>query len=106
MGDNTTIKVKTERLVEVSSSVSGQIRKTRSAFEAIEKMVQATGGYWDGKGHDAFLSAYRKKLSVINESLVRFQENVTDLQQIAGIYEEAERDAADKASTLPNDLII
>lgn len=106
MSESVTIKVKTERLVEVSSSVSGQIRKTRNAFEAIERMVQASGGYWDGKGHDAFLNAYRKKLSVIDESLVRFQENVTDLQQIAGIYEETERDLTDNTASLPNDLII
>jgi hypothetical protein len=38
--------------------------------------------------------------------LVRFQENVTDLQEMAGLYVEAEREATDKATTLPNDLII
>jgi uncharacterized protein YukE len=106
MSDTITIKVNTEKLVEVSASVSGQIRKTRTAFEAIDKMVQAAGSYWDGSGHQAFLNAYRRRLSVINESLVRFQENVTDLQEMAGLYVEAEREATDKATTLPNDLII
>ena len=106
MSDQVNIKVNTAKLVEVSGNVSAQISRTKTAFDAIDKLVQASGGYWDGGGHEAFLSAYRRRLSAINESLERFGENVTDLQQIAGIYEEAERDAADKAATLPNDLII
>ena len=100
------IIVKTDQLITVSGSVEGQISKTRAAFSDIEKTIRNTSSYWDGDGHNAFLNTYLGRLARINEALARFEENVTDLRTIAGVYEKADREVQDSIPSLPNDIIL
>jgi len=86
------IKVKTEQLISVSGEVEQKIRRLQQAFANMEQTVSASRNYWEGDGASAYQAAYRRKTDIIRTALKRFQENVTDLREIAGVYEQSEQE--------------
>lgn len=95
-----TIRVKTEQLVTVAGSVEAKIQRLERVFSDIEQSINTSRQFWEGDGVSAFLVAYRSKQDTIKTTFQRFRENVEDLREIAGVYEQAEHTAAEKNATL------
>lgn len=85
------VKVSTERLRSAADDVERKIQRLEGVFASIQQRVNRSRGYWDGDGVSAHIAACRKKDDAIRTALRRFRENVTDLREIAGVYEESER---------------
>lgn len=103
--NNIVVKVTTERLSAAAGDVEMKIRRLEDAFSAMEQTVNAARYYWDGDGASAFMAAYRRKNDVIREAFRRFRENVTDLREIAGVYEQSERSITANNNALSSDWI-
>lgn len=101
-----TIKVTTEALRSASTDADEKIRAVQRAFDEIGQVVSSSRTYWEGEGQNAYLSTYRRKKEHIDTALARFHENVTDLQQMAGIYEEAENQSKEQTQSLSADVIV
>lgn len=95
-----TIRVKTEQLVSIAGSVEAKIQRLEQVFSDIDQAVSASWQYWQGDGASAFLTVYRGKQDTIQTAFRRFRENVEDLQEIAGVYKQAEQAAVEKNATL------
>lgn len=106
MATGISIKVKTEELVSTAGDVEQKIQNLEQMFQRVEQTVQASRSYWDGEGRSAYWSAYQKKMQIIQTALRRFRENVTDLREIAGVYEAGEREAAAINTALRVDEIV
>ena len=93
MADQTgmVVKVQTERLISTAGEVETKIRRLEEAFAAMEQTVNTSRRYWEGDGMTAYQAAYRQKKGTIETAFRRFRENVTDLYQIADVYEQSER---------------
>ena len=100
------ITVSTEELILGSEEVDRQIDRVRKAFETIEQKVERTSYYWEGKGRDSFYTAYQKKVEMIRTSLARFREQTQDLRTMAGVYAQAETDAAELTESLSDNVIL
>lgn len=86
-----TVKVQTERLISTAGDVEAKIRRLERAFAAMGQTVNASRRYWEGDGVASFQAAYRKKNDAVQTAFRRFRENVADLREIAGVYEQSER---------------
>lgn len=104
--DQIQIRVSTEVLETRANAAEEKINDVRKRFERIAEIVNNSTGYWEGEANDAHRREYQEYQSEIEEALLRFQENVTDLRQIAGIYREAESETTSFSGDLPVDVIL
>lgn len=100
------IKVDTAVLAGRADTAEKKINEVRERFERIQEVVNRSRNYWEGKASDAHRREYQEYRDEIAEILSRFQENVTDLRKIAGVYEESERAIETLAQDLPIDVIV
>lgn len=100
------IKVNTSVLEEKAGLAEEKIREVRERFERIKGYVDSSRQYWEGEAGDAHRREYQDYQDEIAEALARFQENVTDLRQIAGIYRDVQTEAESFSKDLPVDVIV
>ena len=99
------LRVDTEVLKTVSGEVETAITRAENAFDEIAEIIMANGTYWEGEGADAHRALYEKNRERVDEAFRRFRENVTDLREMAGLYEYAESMNEQMADQLPSDVI-
>ena len=100
------IKVKTEELEKTAGEVERTIKKLEDSFQKTEKVVKSVSSFWEGDGATEFINAFTGRSSVIQTSIRRLKENVIDLEQMAGVYKQAEKEAKEIARSLSSDVII
>lgn len=104
--DGITIKVNTAVLEARAEGAQKQIQKVENDFDSIGELVNHSASYWEGEAGEAHRREYAEYLEEVKESLLRFQENITDLRKIAGIYRENEQANTETSNELPADVII
>lgn len=102
---NVRIKVKTEVLVEKAQSVSASIRNMSDCFDELERIINRTSYYWNGKAADAHRRQYQEQKAKVDEIMRRLQEHPRDLLAISQTYRTAEQEAEAIAGGLPGDVI-
>lgn len=100
------IKVETAVLSARADAAEQKIQAVRNRFDKIGETVANSQNYWEGEGNDAHRREYQEYQDEIGEALSRFQENVTDLRRIAGIYQDAITQTGQLSQDLPADVII
>ena len=86
--------------------VQGKIKEMQTAFEALENTVRKTQNYWIGEAGDAHRDFFFNHKEEIEEIFKCLSEDVTDLNQMAMVYTEANNEAKEMAEELPADVII
>lgn len=71
----------------------------------MEQTVSASRRFWEGDGASVYATAFRRQQDVIKTALRRFRENVTDLRDIAGVYEQSEKQIAANNAALASNWI-
>ncbi len=105
MSSQITVKVSTQELKNASTAVKSGLDGLKKIFGELETTVNRTKSYWEGEAADQHRNKYTEQKDKIEEALARIAEQVTDLEQMAGIYEDAERSASQLSSSLPSDVI-
>lgn len=100
------IKVETAAMEARADAAQQKIQAVRERFSKIGEIVSNSRSYWEGDAGDAHRREYQEYQEEIEEALLRFQENVTDLRKIAGIYKEAADQTAQLSYDLPSDVIL
>ena len=95
------ITVTTEQLRNQSIIVNRRLNSMRSYFDDLYHLVQSTSSIWTGEAAESHRELYQSKIVRIEDILSRYQEHVTDLQVMAGVYEEGERAAQTASDALP-----
>ena len=88
------IIVTTEQLRTQASTVRTDLRTMQSQFNG-------SANYWIGEAGNAHRKQYTSRITRIEEMFKRYQEQVKDLEEMAGVYEAAEAAAANAANSLP-----
>ena len=96
-----TLTVDPEVLRAQSTTVESERRKMQSYFEDLKALIDGSSGYWTGEAGEAHRKLYQQRIGKVEEMLARYQEHVRDLQIMAGVYSEAEAQAAGAAEALP-----
>lgn len=100
------LKVNTEKLREVSESVSGNITTINDNFNGIYFIVDSSVSYWDGAAADKARKLFNDKKESVNDIIKRLREHPRDLMTMAGVYDLAESESANISNTLTTDVIV
>lgn len=95
-----------EILYSKSEQVLTLINNMKGEFDGIKSIMNKTASYWIGEAGDTYRKHYNKQEPEIDTIFKRLMEHVTDLNQIAGQYVEAENKAEQIAESLPADVIV
>lgn len=102
---NIQIKVLPETLITISSDVTQKIGRVQNAFAEVDRVVQNTSSYWEGDGHNECVEAYQIRKENYESIFRSFKEHIVSLQEIAGVYQQAEAFAEDLSMDLEGDVI-
>lgn len=100
------LKVSTDVLKTKAGEISGQIRNVENNWNRIHDLIQNSKSYWKGEASDKHRKFLKQNNEDMKKLLKRLQEHPVDLQKMAGIYVEAEAEAAQVSSSLPDDVIV
>lgn len=106
LGSDVMIKVTPEELYAKSQNISSILGKTQQNFQEMEDIINKTESYWIGEAGEAHRQMFRDMMPHIEEITKRITEHVRDLNEIAGVYQETEREIQEIAEQLPSDVII
>lgn len=100
------IKVTPDVLLAKSGQVKSKIDLMKKSMMELETCMQNTSSYWQGEAGDMYRSKYREFKDNTDEMTNRLLEHVRDLNTMAGVYEEAEKDIQTAIESLPSDIIV
>ena len=93
------IRVTTQELKSRADDVKEKTAHLKSAIEETERMINMTSSYWIGRAGDAKRKEFVRKKEMMRDMIGR-------LGEMAGIYESAEGDIAERTSALSSDVIM
>lgn len=96
-----TLQVTPEEMLSAASQLSGYLSTMQDAFAGMKNTMSGTEAYWVGAAGDAHRQLYQEQVSKTEEIIRRYQEHVTDLNAMAGVYSDAEQSAVTLADQLP-----
>lgn len=100
------LKVTPQQLLEHAEKVSSDVTSINNSFDRLERIVSATGTYWNGDAAEAFRQAYVSFKDEIEEIILRITEHVADLKTMAGVYTQTEQAVQTVATSLPDEVIL
>ncbi len=101
----TMLKVKPEQLRATAGEFSTQGAKMVNYVHEMISAVCSMGASWQGEANESYKNKFNKledDLLVLNKMI---QEHVTDLNNMADLYTNAEQSNADIANALQSDII-
>ena len=101
MANTGIITVTPEQLSAQSGTVRTKLGEMQNRFDELKTLLSGTSEYWVGEAGDAHRQSYMARIGKIEEMFRRYQEQVTDLETMAGVYRGAEESAKSIADSLP-----
>lgn len=95
------LRVTPEELQNASQKLSIELGNMQRCFDQMKSIMNASAGYWVGQAGDAHRLWYQEQTGITEEIIRRYQEHVTDLNEMAGVYIQAEQTAQQTAEQLP-----
>jgi len=96
-----TLTVAPEALKAQSGAVENERKKMQACFDDLRSLIEGSSGYWIGEAGEAHRKMYLSRIGKVEGILSRYREHVVDLQVMAGVYTEAEAQAAAAGEALP-----
>lgn len=93
--------VSPEQMKTAAGELTEYVNQMQECFESMRRTVEGSSSYWQGDAGEAHRELYTKRVAKTEEIIRRYQEHIRDLNEMAGVYSEAERKAADAAESLP-----
>ena len=100
------LKVSPQELKSKSGEIEKQIAYVEPNLNSINDVIKSTKSYWEGEAGDQYRKFLKDNDSEIQKILKRMKEHPTDLQKMAGVYDEAERKARQLAEGLSDQIIV
>lgn len=101
-----TLLVEPDALRQKASVAEKKIQAMQIVFEEMETTINRTNNYWIGEAGDAHREYFSSKKPDIEEMFKRLTEHVRELNQMASVYSNVEKEVTQLAQDLPADVII
>ena len=98
-------KVKTEALVSAADELTKSVNETQNAFQQMEDIINASVGYWEGRGHDAMVSTFMTRSDDYERIFKAIKTHASNLVEIADRYSSEDRSNITITEALPGDVI-
>ena len=105
-GQMVTFKVTTDQLRETSDRIRTGTRNIQTDLKEMQESVSRTTAFWEGEGAESCRNAFAQFQDGIQELIARLSEHVSDLNAMAGIYDEGESQAVQATEVLSENVII
>lgn len=89
-----------------AAAAQKKIQEMQNVFDAMETTVNRTNNYWIGEAGDAHREYFIQKKPEIEEMFKRLNEHVRDLNQMASVYANVEKEVTEISEDLPADVIV
>lgn len=99
------LKVEPSKLKEKAGEMTELLSKLQGDYEGLKHEADTTQGSWNGEAADTFRSYVREIDKEMREVLQRLSEHPDHLLEMAGIYEQSEKEMLDYTSILPSNVI-
>nr|WP_300167676.1 WXG100 family type VII secretion target [uncultured Flavonifractor sp.] len=100
------IKVSTEQLRSTSSEFSTLGQRVSSLTSEMTNLITGLSSDYEGEAAQAYINKFRGLDDDIQKINRMIQEHVTDLNDMAQRYDEAENKSVSDAGTLSSDVIV
>lgn len=101
-----TLKVTPEKLISTASEFQSKGSRMQSLTQQMTTLVTGMSSIWSGEA----ATAYTKKFSELQDDMDKMKrmidEHVTDLNEMARVYQQAEKANEELASGLSGDVIV
>lgn len=101
-----TLLVEPDALRQKASTAEKKIQAMQTVFEEMEATVNRTNNYWIGEAGDVHREYFISKKPDIEEIFQRLTEHVRELNQMASVYSNAEKEVTELVQDLPADVIV
>ena len=99
------IRVAPEILSEQAQKVLNRLATIQRKFEAIEKRIDQSEGYWKGPAGEVHRNIFVEHKDDIRQAIERLKENEKQLEMIAQNYLSVEKKVENEAEGLPTEII-
>lgn len=105
IGTDGRLKVAPEQLSAKSVEIKRKTDLIRREFASLESRMEKTTSYWNGEANDTYRAKYKEFKDVTEEIIKRLEEHVRDLNMMAGVYSNTEKNIENTIENLPTDII-
>lgn len=102
---NGILKVTPEKLISASTEFGNCSSVVKGLTNQMVTIVDGLNGIWTGEAANAYKNKFHQLDDDIERMNRRIQEHVTDLSEMARVYQQAETEAANASAGLPTDPI-
>jgi WXG100 family type VII secretion target len=99
------LKVSPEVLKQKAGEVSDEITNLTAGWRELSRTVRSSRTYWQGDASNLHWHAFQENKNEVEAILKRLRDHPKNLQIMAGVYDQAEREADQLSSGLPGDVI-
>lgn len=100
-----TLKVTTSELRTTSTGFDGDRGQIASLMNEMNSLVSGLNGVWQGDAQQAYVNSFKGLQDSIQILDRKIKEHVTDLMEMAQVYDDAERKTQEASAALPKNAI-
>ncbi len=101
-----TLRVTPEQLISTAGEFQSASNEVRALTSEMTNTVNGLSSIWEGEAATAYTAKFNGLQDDIERLIAMINEHVTDLNEMARVYSEAERADLDEIATLSSDVII
>ena len=94
-----------EQLISTSNEFNSGMQQIKSITTSMTETVKSLTGQWEGEASTAYQNKFNELQDDINRMAAMIQEHVTDLNEMARKYQEAEKAGQELAGSLAGDVL-
>ena len=94
-----------EKLIETSSEFSTCMGQVQTLTSSMMEQVRGMSSFWEGEAATAYLNKFNELEDDIHRVHTMIQEHVTDLNEMASIYQKAESKSQEISGALSGNVL-
>lgn len=94
-----------EKLIETSNEFSGCMAQVQSLTTSMMDLVRNMNSFWEGEAATAYLNKFNELQDDIQRIHTMINEHVTDLNEMASIYQRAESKSQEISGALSGNVL-
>ncbi len=95
-----------EQLISTSSDFNGRMQQIKQITGSMTETVKSLTGQWEGEASTAYQNKFNELQDDIAKLAAMIQEHVTDLQEMAKQYQQAEKASQELAGSLSGNVLV
>lgn len=93
------------KIQATAANIKTNINKLRTELDALISKVESTANYWNGDAADTYRRDFKEEQPEFDEAILRLEEHVTDLYNIASVYTGTEQMNVSLSESLLSEVI-